>query len=190
MVVSSVASPVACALANGAAMKSFWTPARDKRLLAEWENGRSAAEIAKLLGTSRNAVIGRSGRRMTARAFWTPLRDNQLLTGWGRSRSVAAIAKKLGTTTTAVTARMTRLRELAERPGADPWQRAAVRRAVATRKRSSGQLDDQRKAFAALDKAIASGVPRGKAIAQCYRAGAASGVTSGITSRIASRTTS
>src|SRR2546430_588566 len=62
MVVSSLASPVACALANGAAMKSFWTPARDKRLLAEWENGRSAAEIAKLLGTSRNAVIGRSSR--------------------------------------------------------------------------------------------------------------------------------
>jgi hypothetical protein len=43
-------------------MKSFWTPARDKRLLAEWENGRSAAEIARTLGTTRNAVIGRSSR--------------------------------------------------------------------------------------------------------------------------------
>jgi len=43
-------------------MKSFWTPARDKRLLAEWEDGRSAAEIAKTLGTTRNAVIGRSSR--------------------------------------------------------------------------------------------------------------------------------
>ena len=40
-------------------MKSFWTPTRDKRLLAEWENGRSAAEIARTLGTTRNAVIGR-----------------------------------------------------------------------------------------------------------------------------------
>jgi hypothetical protein len=43
-------------------MKSFWTPARDKRLLAEWEAGRSAAEIALTLGTTRNAVIGRSSR--------------------------------------------------------------------------------------------------------------------------------
>jgi hypothetical protein len=43
-------------------MKSFWTPARDKRLLLEWTNGRSAAEIAKTLGTTRNAVIGRSSR--------------------------------------------------------------------------------------------------------------------------------
>jgi|GraSoiStandDraft_4_1057263.scaffolds.fasta_scaffold429464_2 transposase len=43
-------------------MKSFWTPARDKRLLQEWADGRSAAEIAKTLGTTRNAVIGRSSR--------------------------------------------------------------------------------------------------------------------------------
>jgi hypothetical protein len=114
---------------------------------------------------------------MTARAFWTPLRDNRLLTAWGRGRSVAAIASKLGTATTAVTQRMTRLRELAEQPGADPWQRATVRRAVETRKRSSGQLEGQRKALAQMDKAIAAGMPRGHAISRCYRTGAASGVT-------------
>jgi hypothetical protein len=114
---------------------------------------------------------------MTTRGFWTPLHDNRLLTAWGRGHSVAAIARKLGTTTTAVTQRMMRLRELAERPGADPWQRATVRRAVETRKRSSGQLDGQRKALAQMDKATAAGMPRGQAIAQCYRAGAASGVT-------------
>jgi hypothetical protein len=108
---------------------------------------------------------------MTARAFWTRLRDNRLLTAWGRGHSVAGIAKRLGTTGTAVTQRMTRLRELADRSGADPWQRAAVRRAMETRKRSAGQLDGQRKALAAMDKAIAGGMPRGKAISQCYRAG-------------------
>jgi hypothetical protein len=43
-------------------MTSFWTPARDKRLLQEWADGRSAAEIARTLGTTRNAVIGRSSR--------------------------------------------------------------------------------------------------------------------------------
>ena len=44
------------------AMKSKWTSARDKRLLAKQAAGRTAAEIAKSLGVSRNAVIGRSRR--------------------------------------------------------------------------------------------------------------------------------
>jgi hypothetical protein len=39
-----------------------WTPARDKRLQALEKKGLSAAQIAKELGTSRNAVIGRSRR--------------------------------------------------------------------------------------------------------------------------------
>jgi GcrA cell cycle regulator len=43
-------------------MKSPWTPSRDKQLLALQAKGRSAAEIAKTMGTSRNAVIGRSIR--------------------------------------------------------------------------------------------------------------------------------
>jgi hypothetical protein len=43
-------------------MKSPWTPARDKRLLALQKSGHSAAEIAEKLGTSRSAVIGRSVR--------------------------------------------------------------------------------------------------------------------------------
>ena len=43
-------------------MKSNWTPSRDKRLLAQQAAGRTAAQIAKSLGVSRNAVIGRSRR--------------------------------------------------------------------------------------------------------------------------------
>ena len=43
-------------------MQSGWTPARDKRLQALEQDGLSAAQIAKKLGTSRNAVIGRSRR--------------------------------------------------------------------------------------------------------------------------------
>jgi hypothetical protein len=45
-------------------MKSFWTPARDKRIKAMEAAGKSAREIAKSLGggISRNAVIGRSRR--------------------------------------------------------------------------------------------------------------------------------
>src|SRR6516162_3254350 len=45
-----------------AAMKSNWTLSRDKRLLAQQAAGRTAAEIAKSMGISRNAVIGRSRR--------------------------------------------------------------------------------------------------------------------------------
>jgi hypothetical protein len=108
---------------------------------------------------------------MTARDFWTTLRDNRLLTAWGRGHGAVAIAKKLGTTATAVTARMARLRELAGRAGAEPWQRASVRRALAARRRTAGELDEQRAALAAMDQAITGGTPRGKAISQAYRAG-------------------
>src|SRR6266498_6023172 len=47
---------------DGAAMKSNWTLSRDKRLLGQQAAGRTAAQIAKSLGVSRNAVIGRSRR--------------------------------------------------------------------------------------------------------------------------------
>jgi hypothetical protein len=43
-------------------MKSFWTPARDRRLLAYQAAGHSAAVIGKKLGATRSAVIGRSRR--------------------------------------------------------------------------------------------------------------------------------
>jgi transposase len=43
-------------------MQSGWTTGRDKRLQTLEQEGLSAAQIAKKLGTSRNAVIGRSRR--------------------------------------------------------------------------------------------------------------------------------
>jgi hypothetical protein len=43
-------------------MQSSWTPARDRRLQALEAEGFSAAQIARKLGTTRNAVIGRSRR--------------------------------------------------------------------------------------------------------------------------------
>jgi hypothetical protein len=43
-------------------METSWTPSRDKRLLAQQAAGRTAAQIAKTLGVTRNAVIGRSRR--------------------------------------------------------------------------------------------------------------------------------
>jgi hypothetical protein len=44
-------------------MKTFWTPKRDKRLLALWQAGSSATEIAQTLGCSRSAVLGRLYRQ-------------------------------------------------------------------------------------------------------------------------------
>ena len=41
---------------------SFWTPERDRRLQALEEKGLSASAIAEKLGTTRNAVLGRSQR--------------------------------------------------------------------------------------------------------------------------------
>ena len=43
-------------------MATGWTRSRDKRLLAQQAAGRTAAQIAKTLGVTRNAVIGRSRR--------------------------------------------------------------------------------------------------------------------------------
>jgi hypothetical protein len=43
-------------------VKSPWTPSRDKRLKAYLADGLSAAAAAVKLGTTRNAVIGRSIR--------------------------------------------------------------------------------------------------------------------------------
>ena len=43
-------------------LQTSWTAARDKRLETMQAAGKTAAEIAKVLGTSRNAVIGRSRR--------------------------------------------------------------------------------------------------------------------------------
>jgi hypothetical protein len=46
----------------GATMASPWTSARDQCLLELQAAGRSTAEIAKVMGTTRSAVIGRSLR--------------------------------------------------------------------------------------------------------------------------------
>src|SRR4029453_7992495 len=49
-------------MSGGMPMQSGWTTSRDKRLQALEQEGLSAAQIARKLGTSRNAVIGRSRR--------------------------------------------------------------------------------------------------------------------------------
>jgi hypothetical protein len=107
-------------------MKSPWTPSRDKRLLAHQKAGRSAAEIAEKLGTSRSAVIGRS----------------------------------------------VRLRGIVYKSSIRSWKRANAKRSAAAGKRAALRAEEQRKAMREMARAIKSGMPREKAMAKAFQAGA------------------
>ena len=107
-------------------MKSPWTPSRDKRLLAHQKAGRSAAEIAEKLGTSRSAVIGRS----------------------------------------------VRLRGIVYKSSIKSWKKANAKRAAEARERAHERADTQREAMREMAKAVKKGMPREKAMAQAFKAGA------------------
>src|SRR5215475_14174824 len=111
---------------GGIPMQSGWTSARDKRLQALEQEGLSAAQIAKKLGTSRNAVIGRSRR----------------------------------------------LRGIVYQSDIDSWTRANAQRAEEARKRAQVRRVAQRKALRDLARAMARGVPVGKAMSRAHKAGA------------------
>jgi hypothetical protein len=111
---------------TGAAMTTSWTPSRDKRLLAQQAAGRTAAQIAKTLGVTRNAIIGRSRR----------------------------------------------LRGIVYQSDIDSWTRANAQRAEEARKRAQVRRVAQRKALRDLARAMARGVPVGKAMARAHKAGA------------------
>ena len=107
-------------------MELSWTPARDKRLLALQASGHSAAQIARKLGTSRNAVIGRARR----------------------------------------------LRGVVYQSDIDSWTRANARRSAEAHKRAAVRAVLQKKVIADMLKAVAGGMPRGKAMWRAFGAGA------------------
>ena len=107
-------------------MKSPWTPSRDNRLLALQKAGRSAAEIAEKLGTSRSAVIGRS----------------------------------------------VRLRGIVYKSSVRSWKKANAKRAAEARERAHERAETQREAMREMAKAVKKGMPREKAMAQAFKAGA------------------
>ena len=107
-------------------MKSPWTPSRDKRLLTLQKAGRSAAEIAEKLGTSRSAVIGRS----------------------------------------------VRLRGIVYQTDIESWTRANAKRLEDARERKKIRVRAQREALRDMKAAVARGVPREKAMARAFQAGA------------------
>ena len=107
-------------------MKSPWTPSRDKRLKALQAKGRSAAEIAKTIGTTRNAVIGRS----------------------------------------------IRLRGIVYKSSIASWKRANAKKSAAARVRAKLRVHLQHKVMRDMVRAIAGGMPAGKAMTQAFHAGA------------------
>src|SRR5215470_11616879 len=69
------------------AANSFWTRAKDKRILQEWGKARSAASIAEAIGTTRSTVLGRLFRLRRAAA-------KAGVKGWTRAKAERASAQK------------------------------------------------------------------------------------------------
>lgn len=57
-------------------MTSFWSPLREAHLRNQWEAGVSCSAIARGLGTTKNAVIGK------ARRLGLPMRVSPITRRW------------------------------------------------------------------------------------------------------------
>jgi hypothetical protein len=73
---------------------SWWTNARDAELRRLESQGKSAAEIARAIGTTRNAVIGRSVRLRGLR-FPSQLRRNERERKAAKCRTAEKRARQL-----------------------------------------------------------------------------------------------
>src|SRR5262249_5878148 len=128
----------------------------------------------------RNAIVRRAGgargsERMTGAAMttsWTPSRDKRLLAQQAAGRTAAQIATTLGVTRNAVIGRSIRLRGIGYQSDIDSWTRANAQRAEEAKKRAQVRRVAQRKALRDLARAMARGVPVGKAMARAHKAGA------------------
>jgi len=183
-------------LAPGSATaNSFWTRARDKRLAVEWSKGRSAAEIAKTIGATRNAVIGRSMRlrgsvhpsdiaswtranaqrsaalRKRAQSQRQAIRDMAKAMARGTPRGKAmSSAHRAGATWVQIGEHFGMSAQVAYQAGKAWAQRA--QRAKAMRERAKARADLLRKVLREMTRAVARGMPQGQAVARAQRAGA------------------
>jgi hypothetical protein len=134
--------------ATGARLRPAYTPwpaDRVARLRLLWRRGLSTAEIGRLLGVSKNAVVGKIDRlelsppsaELQARKrrhagrppFWSATRLAKLHKLWG-TRSNAAIARELGISKAAVFRQAHRLALPPRRFNAWPHSRVATLRAL------------------------------------------------------------
>jgi hypothetical protein len=76
---------------------SFWTPERDRRLQAYEAGGLTGAAIAERLGTTRNAVLGRSqrlrGLHVTYKAYVETLRKQRAANAQQQRRRQQAVER-------------------------------------------------------------------------------------------------
>jgi hypothetical protein len=59
--------------------QDFWTTDEDKKVSAMRAAGETYAQIATVLGKTRNSVLGRADRMGMRRIPWTPERDEKLI---------------------------------------------------------------------------------------------------------------
>jgi hypothetical protein len=114
--------------------ETVWTAERVQRLEELWRAGHSAALVARELGITRGAVIGKVNRldlpeRVTSTSatasIWPPERVRRLEELWWAGHSAALIARELGVTRGAVIRKARRLGLL--EPPADREEIAAER---------------------------------------------------------------
>ena len=103
---------------------------------------------------------------------WTPSRDKRLLALQKKGHSAAEIAEKLGTSRSAVIGRSVRLRGIVYKSSIRSWKKANAKRAAEARDRAQVRAEEQRKAMREMVRAVKGGMPREKAMARAFKAGA------------------
>jgi len=177
------------------ATNSFWTRAKDKRVLQEWGKARSAAAIAEAIGTTRSTVLGRLFRLRRAAA-------KAGLKGWARAKAARAAAQKrraalerklIAEMKRAVKRGMPRGQAMVRAKAAGlTWPTIGEQfrtsgqnayaagkawthrheRAKANRVRKQKRETLQRKLIAEMSRAVKRGVPANQAMARAHRGGA------------------
>ena len=97
--------------------RSTWTPNRDAQLRALWDAGHTGTEIARLMGATKNSIIGRVHRlgfpkraipeALKVARLWAPEDDARLRQLYGGFLNAAQIAERMDRTPLAIKYRAT-----------------------------------------------------------------------------------
>ena len=97
--------------------RSTWTPDRDAQLRAFWDAGHTGTKIARLMGATKNSIIGRVHRlgfpkraipaALTVARLWAPEDDARLRQLYGGFLNAAQIAERMDRTPSAIKYRAT-----------------------------------------------------------------------------------
>jgi DNA-binding CsgD family transcriptional regulator len=97
--------------------KRFWTPEEEANLVAWFNEGYTAEQIARALGRSRHGVMRRRQelqdglQRYSPKRLWTPQEDAQLIVMLNAGQPPRAVARALGRSISSVHTRTDVLRD-------------------------------------------------------------------------------